>query len=189
LWASLRIRLASLRAIRARRSTASTEPATDGCREIIKYAAGVASITRVNANAIQRRRGLCTRIQPPSANCARCDAKNFGLFAHVQVLVRKRITLFSRQLNSGPEDACGTICRMSGPPQIFPPLPVNMPSAPGSIAGPATVPGTGQSQFQPPQSLEVFAPSLGVPLVPPSPADPRFIPSNMTQAGLTRPVC
>jgi len=48
-----------------------------------------------------------------------------------------------------------------GPPQIFPPVPINEPGAPGSNAAPVTSPGTGSSFFQPSQPEEVLETGSG----------------------------
>jgi hypothetical protein len=62
---------------------------------------------------------------------------------------------------------------MSGPPQIFPPLPVNIP---GNIAPVTLV--SGQPVFEPQDPSPALASKAlaGVALVPPSKADPIFVP-------------
>jgi hypothetical protein len=61
-----------------------------------------------------------------------------------------------------------------GPPQIFPPVPINEPGAPGSIAAPATEDGL--PVFVPQDIAPALASKTTVPLGPPSPADPVFAP-------------
>jgi hypothetical protein len=65
-----------------------------------------------------------------------------------------------------------------GPPQIFPPVPINEPGAPGSIVQPTTE--SGVPVFVPAQIAPALATQTlpDVTLVPPSPADPIFIPRN-----------
>jgi hypothetical protein len=61
-----------------------------------------------------------------------------------------------------------------GPPQIFPPVPINEPGAPGSIAAPTTQPNI--PTFVPADPGPAFATKTTVPLIPPSPANPVFVP-------------
>jgi hypothetical protein len=60
------------------------------------------------------------------------------------------------------------------PPQIFPPVPINEPGAPGSIAQPTTVPGL--IVFEPTNPAPALASKTTVPLGPPTSVDPVFVP-------------
>lgn len=60
-----------------------------------------------------------------------------------------------------------------GPPQIFPPLPINEPGALGSIAQPTLVPDTGLSQFESPQPIAGVAPTPD-----PVPPDAYVVPGS-----------
>lgn len=66
-----------------------------------------------------------------------------------------------------------------GPPQIFPPVPINEPGAPGSINAPTTVPGP--IVFAPTDAAPALSSAKTVPLGPPSDADPVFVPPIVFQ--------
>jgi len=70
-----------------------------------------------------------------------------------------------------------------GPPQIFPPVPINEPGAPGSIAQPTTVPGL--IVFVPTDAAPALSSKETVPLGPPSKADPVFVPPIVFQVDPT----
>ena len=65
-----------------------------------------------------------------------------------------------------------------GPPQIFPPVPVNLPGADGSIAAPSTESGVYADFFQPAQEVVVLdASRRGTPLQVPT----TTVPPNVFQ--------
>jgi hypothetical protein len=67
-----------------------------------------------------------------------------------------------------------------GPPQIFPPLPINEPGAAGSNPGPVTtLSGTGQSFFQPAQPAPALASKVIGTFGPPSAPSPFFVPAEV----------
>lgn len=66
-----------------------------------------------------------------------------------------------------------------GPPQIFPPVPINEPGAPGSIAAPTTEPNI--PVFVPQDIAPALATKTTVPLGPPSPANPVFVPPTVLE--------
>lgn len=72
-----------------------------------------------------------------------------------------------------------------GPPQIFPPVPINEPGAPGSIAQPTFERGIYQDFFQPADQAAALASKTTVPLGPPSNADPVFVPPIVFQVDPT----
>lgn len=63
-----------------------------------------------------------------------------------------------------------------GPPQIFPPVPVNIP---GNEAPVTLV--KGPIVFVQPDAAPALTSKTTVPLGPPSPADPIFVPSNANE--------
>lgn len=70
-----------------------------------------------------------------------------------------------------------------GPPQIFPPVPINEPGAPGSIIAPTTIPGP--IVFVPTDAAPALSSAETVPLGPPSNADPVFVPPIVFQIDKT----
>jgi hypothetical protein len=69
---------------------------------------------------------------------------------------------------------------MAGPPLIFPPLPIN---EPGNIAPVTLV--SGIPVFEPQDPSPALATKLTVPLGPPSPADPVFVPPTVFEVDPT----